>query len=103
MHAVLRRHYSWESMATDVYDWVASCAYCSRNKIAPRRRTAMLKLFPATDPFASLSVNLLGPLTETKTGCFILLIIEDRFSKLFRAVPLAGMTATDVSSAFCRD
>ena len=27
----------------------------------------------------------------------------DRFSKLVRAVPLAGITATDVSSAFCRD
>jgi len=63
----------------------------------------MLKLFPATDPFASLSMDLLGPLTETKTGNVILVIIVDRFSKLVRAVPLAGINATDVSSAFCRD
>jgi len=63
----------------------------------------MLKLFPATDPFASLSMDLLGPPTETKTGNVFLLIIVDRFSKLVRAVPLAGITATDVSSAFCRD
>ena len=38
-----------------------------------------------------------------QTGNVFLLIIVDRFSKLVRAVPLAGITATDVSSAFCRD
>ena len=103
MYTAIRRHYYWESMAADVYDWVASCASCARNRIAPRRRTAMLKLLSETDPFASLSMDLLGPLTETKAGNVFLLIIVDRFSKLVRADPLAGITATDVSSAFCRD
>jgi len=66
-------------MAADAYDWVASCASCARNRIAPRRRTAMLKLFPATDPFLRLSMDNLGPLTETKTGNVFLLIIVYRF------------------------
>jgi len=96
MYASIRRHYYWESMVADVYDWVASCSSCSQNRIAPRRRTAMLNSFPATDLFASLSMDLLGPLTETKTGNVFLLIIVNRFSKLLRAVPLAGITATDV-------
>ena len=86
-----------------MYDLVASCASCSRNRIAPWRHPAMLTLFPATDPFASLFMDLLGPLTETKTWNFFLPIIFDRFSKLVRAVVLAGTTATDVSSAFFRD
>ena len=103
MYASIGRHYYWESMAADVYDWVASCTFSSRNRIAPRRCMAMLKFFPATDPVASLSMDLLGPLKETKAGNVFLLIIVDRFSKLVRAVPLAGITATDVSSAFCRD
>jgi len=63
----------------------------------------MLKFFPATDPFASLSMDLLNPRTETKAGKVFLLIIVDRISKLVRAVPPAGITATDVSLAFCRD
>jgi len=63
----------------------------------------MLKLFSATDPLASLSMDPLGPLPETKTGNVFLLIVVDRFSKLLRAVPLAGIIATDVSSAFFRD
>jgi len=103
MYAAIRRHNYWESMAADVYDWVASFASCARNRFAPRRRTAMLKLLPATDPLASLSMDLLGPLTETKTGNVFLLIILERFSKLVQAVPLAGIAATDVSSAFFRD
>jgi len=90
-------------VAAYVYDWVASCASCARNRNAPRRRTAILKLLPATDPFVSLSMDLLEPLTETKAGNVFLLIIVDRFSKLVRAVPLAGITATDVSSALCWD
>jgi len=60
MYAAIRRHYYWECFAADVYDWVASCVSCARNRIAPRRRTAVLKLFPATDAFASLFRDLLG-------------------------------------------
>ena len=103
MYASFRRHYYWDFTAADVYDWVASCASCSRNRIAPRRRTAMLKFFPATDPFASLSLDLLGPQTETKTGNVFLMTIAGRVSRRVRAVPLAGSTATEVSSAFCKD
>jgi len=103
MYAAIRRHYYWEYMAADLYDWMASCESCARNITARRRRTAMLKLFPATDPFARYSMDPLGPLKETETGKFLLLIIVDRFSKLVRTVPLAGITATDVSSAFCRE
>ena len=101
MDASFRRHSYWESMAADVYDLVASCAFCVRNWIAPGRRTAMLKLFLATDSFASLSMDFLGPLKETKTGNVFLLSIVDLYSKLVRAVPLADTTATDVSSALC--
>ena len=39
MYISIRRHYYWESMAADVYVWVASCAYCARNRIVQRRRT----------------------------------------------------------------
>jgi len=79
MYASIRSHFYWESMAADVHDWVAICASCAWNRIAPRRRTEMLKMFSATDPFSSLSIDLLGPLTKTKTGNFFLLIFFDRF------------------------
>jgi len=42
----------------------------------------MLKSFPETEPVARLFMDLLGPLTETKTGNVFLLIIFDRFPNL---------------------
>jgi len=42
----------------------------------------VLKLFPARDPFAILSMDLLGLLTEKTARNVVLLIIVDRFSKL---------------------
>jgi len=63
----------------------------------------MLKLFPVTDPVASVSIDILRPVTETSTGRIFLLIVVDWFLKVVQAIPLAGITATDVSSAFGRD
>jgi len=97
MYASIRRLYYQDSMAADVYDWVASCASCAPNRIAPRRSTAMLKLIRATGPLAGLSIDLLGPLTETKIENVFLLIIFDWLSKIIRVVLLSGSTATDVS------
>jgi len=103
MDASIWRHYYWDSMAAVVFGCMASCTSCARSSIASRRRTAVLILFPVTGSFASMSMDLLGPLTETRTGNVFRLNIFDRFSKLVRAVPVSGITATDVSLAFCRD
>jgi len=103
MYASIRRHSSWESVAADMYGWVASCASFAGNRIAPRRHTALMKLLLATELLASLSMDLLGPLTETKTGRLLLQIISHQVLKLVLAVSLAGNTATDASSAFSPD
>jgi len=103
MYGSIWRHYCWECMAAELFDWLASSASCSRNRMAPTRRTAMLKLFPATDSFGSFSMDLLEPLTETKTGKVFFLILVERLWKLVRAVLLAGSTLTDVSVAYFRD
>jgi len=103
MYASMPRHSYWESMAADVHDSVASFAFLAWNTIALMRCSEMLKLFLATGPFASLSMDLLGRLSKTRTGEDFLLIFVYRFSKLVRDVPLARITATDVTSAFFRD
>jgi len=64
---------------------------------------AILTFFRSTNPFANLYKDLLGPLKETEARKRFLPMIVDRFSKPERAVPLAGVNATDVSSAFFRD
>lgn len=80
---------------------VEACVSCARNRLSQRKRTSKLRLFPAAQPFASLSMDILGPLPETSSGNLYLLIIRDRFTKFTRAIPLATITAVDVSSALC--
>ena len=79
------------------------CASCYGNRIAPRWRTEIIKLLPATNPFESLSMDLFERLMETTTGNVFLLITVDSFSKLVPAVPLAGISAADASAVFYRD
>jgi len=61
---------------------------------------AFMRLFPATESFAALAIDLLGPLPRTPEGYEYILVICDRFTKITRAVPLRDITALDVHSAF---
>jgi len=59
-----------------------------------------MRLFPATEPFAALTIDLLGPLPRTAKGYEYILVICHRFTKVTRAVPLKDIWALDVLSAF---
>ncbi|GAB0491039.1 hypothetical protein MMPV_005598 [Pyropia vietnamensis] len=61
-----------------------------------RRVTSTMRLFPATEPFAAVAVDLLGPLPRTPEGYEYLLVMCDRFTKLTRVSPLKDTTALDV-------
>lgn len=61
------------------------------------KQTSTLKLFPATEPFASLAMNILGPLPEFEGGYKLILVIVDLFSKLTRAVSMRETTAIAVA------
>ena len=59
-----------------------------------------MKLFPALEPFLRLAMDLLGPMTTSRSGHKHVLFICDRLTKLTRAIPLWDATALTVSSAF---
>jgi len=100
MHRTLRRRYYWPSLAADVFGWVAACATCAKNRLMGVRSSSAMRLFPATEPFEAVAIDLLGPLFRTPEGYEYLLVTCDRFSKLTRVAPLRDVTALDVLSAF---
>jgi len=59
-----------------------------------------MRLFPATDPFAALAIDVLGPLPRSPAGYEYILVICDRFTKVTRAVPLKDISVVDVLCAF---
>jgi len=100
MYRTLRRRYYWPSLAADVVGWVAACATCAKNRLMEIRISSGMRLFPATEPFEAVAIDLLGPLPRTPEGYEYLLVMCDRFLKLTRVVPLRDVTALDVLSAF---
>jgi len=58
-----------------------------------------MRLFPATEPFAALAIDVLGSFPRTPEEYECILVIFDRFTKVTRAVPLKDISALDVLSA----
>jgi transposase InsO family protein len=101
MFATLRRTFFWPRMAADIYDTVRQCDACARNRIAEKKHTNVMQLFPANGPMESVAMDILGPLPRTKHGNRFLLVIADRFTKVTITVPLRTVTALAVAKAFC--
>ena len=85
MYYHIRRHYYWPHLTAEIAATVRNCASCA---IKLRRRTNLLKLFPATRPLESVSIDILGSLPKSERGKRFLLVITDRFTKLTTVVPL---------------
>ena len=100
MYLTLRDQYYWPSLAIDVFGWVASCPTCEKNRLVGTQIKAFMRLFPATEPFAALAIDLLCPLPRTPEEYEYVLVICDRFTKVTRAVPIRDITALDVLRAF---
>jgi len=100
MYQTLMDHYYWASLAADVFGWVAACPTCAKNRLVDMRSTAHMRLLPATDPFASLAIDVLGPLPRSREGYEYILVICDRFTKVTRAAPLKDISVVDVLCAF---
>jgi len=68
MCRTLRRRYYWPSLAADVFGWVAACATGAKNRLMEIRSSSAMRLFPATEPFEAVAIDLLGPLPRTPEG-----------------------------------
>ena len=100
MFYTLSKEYYWPSLAVDCYATTRNCVHCAKERVKLRKKTKRLKLFPATAPLESISIDLLGDLIRTPRGNRWLLVITDRFSKLVRTVPLKRITAAEIAKAF---
>ena len=87
-------------MAVDCYATVKNCVTCAKNGIALRNRANFVRLFSATTPLEFVSIEILRELIRTRRGNKFLLVINDRFSKLVRTVPLKRITAMEIAKAF---
>jgi len=86
MYYTMRKAYYWPSMVTDIHTTVTNCTTCAQNRLALRRHTTPLTLFPATEPLTEMSNDIFGPIPAYKKGNCFILVISDRFAKLTQCV-----------------
>ena len=92
----------WYNMRGDITKWTRECQQCARSKIH-RHTTAPLESVtpPPSGRFTHVYVDLTGPLPVSNGHSYIMVIV-DRFSRFFQAVPLRGITAEECVDAFTR-
>ena len=101
MYYQIRNVYYWPQLAADMAATVRNFRSCARNRVKLRRHTNYLKLFTATKPFESVSIDILGLLPKSRRRKRFLLVTTDRFSKLTAVVPLRNVNAYSTAVAFC--
>jgi len=99
MYYTMRKAYYWPSMVTDIHITIAKCTTCAQSRLALRRHTTPLTLFPATEPRTELSVDIFGPVPASKKNNSFISDITDRFAKLTKCAALRRITAMTVASA----
>ena len=87
--------YYWTGMRKYITDYVKSCAECIRYKATNQKPAGLLQTPVPTQRFESISIDLFGPLPETREGMKWIFIVEDCTSKWVELFPLKEATAKE--------
>ena len=68
------------------------CEDCQMAKVSTHARSELSRRAPPGRRFASINLDLVGPLPESEGHKYIMTVI-DRFSRWSEAIPLIDMTA----------
>ena len=90
----------WPGQRRDVEDWCRSCLKCITRKLPVRPHHAPMQTETAGKPLQRVSMDILGPLPETKRQNRYILVIGDYFTKWMEALPMSNMEAQTVARLF---
>ena len=77
LFALARKRHYWPGLSTECTQLVRKCGHCDRAKATLRMGVGMTKPMLFAQPFQRQSIDLVGPLTETKSGYKWILSIID--------------------------
>ena len=100
MYYQIRKDWYWPALAVECYATVRNCPHCAKNRIKLRKNVKPLQLFPATEPLASVCIDILGEFITTRRRNKYLLVMTDRFTKLTKTAPMKGISAAEVARTF---
>lgn len=88
MIAKLQKDYYWPSMDRIVRKYIATCPSCQVNKPSNQHPLGLLQPLPIPEtPWSSISMDLITSVPTTPRGHDAILVVVDRLTKMFHAIP----------------
>ena len=88
-------------MKVDIQKYVQGCLQSQLKKlIRVKTKNPMVITDTPTTTFEKISMDIVGPLPETKSGNLYILTIQDNFTKYSSAIPLPNHQASTIADAF---
>jgi hypothetical protein len=97
---IMRRHFFWPNMQTDVRRFVRNCDVCGRTKVWRDRKQGLLRPLPVPlHQWKDIAMDFIGPL-PTSQGHTHLLVITDRLGKGIELAPCESLDIDYVAKLF---
>ena len=78
----IRQTFFWENMKVDVQKYIQCCLQCQIKKLVRvKTKNPMVITDTPTTAFEKISMDIVGPLPETKSGNLYILTTQDNFTK----------------------
>lgn len=97
----ISQRFVWHGLKRDVRKWCKECLACQSSKVHRHVRTPLTARPPPDRRFASIHLDLVGPLPVSEGQSYLLTIV-DRFSRWPEAIPLPNSTAETCARALIR-
>ena len=92
----------WPGMRDCIAEFCTTCHECQLLNKGGRgdRKSGQMKAFPAEAPFELVSVDIVGPLPQTKDGFRYIFTSIDKFTRFCRLIPMKDIKTTSVLKAW---
>ena len=100
----IKNRYQWPNMKSYIQIHIQNCRNCQLKKLVRlKTRQPMVVMDTPAAAFEKISMDIMGPLPETRAGSAYILTIQDLLTKYSLAIPLKQATAIDVATAFVNE
>jgi hypothetical protein len=99
MTKLIRRHFYWPDLMSDVRHYCRSCTICQKRRAPPKRPHHPLQQDRVGEPMQRLTVDILSFDRPTARGNRYILVAVDTLTKWAEAMPLADERAETVAAA----
>ena len=94
----IKQRFYWPGLQEDTKMFVSRCPECQKRSGPPKKYQHSLVEWQASHPFHHIGIGFMGPL-PLSNGNKHILVIGDRFTKWYEAIPLPDQTAITTANA----